>query len=85
MLLQKPILLLITLCFGFLYGFLYVCFEAYQIAFQYDHGWQEGVAALPFVAIICGVSVACLIIVAFSLTRHRNIMRRTGRVDPEER
>jgi hypothetical protein len=43
------------------------------------------VAALPFVAIICGVSVACLIIVAFSLTRHRNIMRRTGRVDPEER
>ncbi|KAJ5766026.1 uncharacterized protein N7511_003642 [Penicillium nucicola] len=85
MLFLEPILLLITLYVGFIYGFLYTCFEAYPISFHYERGWQQGVAALPFVAIICGVAVACLIIVAFSLTRYRSIMRRTGRVDPEER
>jgi hypothetical protein len=74
MLFQEPILLLLTLHVGFIYVFLYICFEAYPISFQYDRGWQEGVAALAFVAIICGVAVACLIIVIFSLTRYRSIL-----------
>lgn len=72
MLFQEPILLLVTLFVGFIYGFLYICVEAYPISFQYDRGWLKRVAALPFVAIICGVAAACLIIVAFSLTRYRN-------------
>ncbi|OGE50797.1 hypothetical protein PENARI_c015G09961 [Penicillium arizonense] len=76
--LLEPILLLLTLHVGFIYVFLYICFEAYPISFQYDRGWQEGVAALAFVAIICGVAVACLIIVIFSLTRYRSIFCRTG-------
>ncbi|KAJ6038478.1 uncharacterized protein N7446_005283 [Penicillium canescens] len=74
MLFQEPILLLVTLYVGIIYGFLYICFVAYPISFQYDRGWQEGVAALAFVAIICGVAVACLIIVLFSLTRHRSTL-----------
>ena len=85
MLFQEPVLLLVTLYVGLIYGFMYICFEAYPISLQYDRGWQEGVVALSFVAIICGVTVACLIIVVFSLTRYRSILRRTGRVDPEER
>ncbi|KAJ5081074.1 hypothetical protein N7456_013312 [Penicillium angulare] len=85
MLAQEPILILITLYMGFIYGFLYICFEAYPIAFQQLRGWNDGVGALPFLSITCGVVVGCLIIIAFSLTRYRNIMRRTGSVNPEER
>ncbi|KAJ5781304.1 hypothetical protein N7457_006464 [Penicillium paradoxum] len=85
MLVQEPILLLITLYMGFIYAFLYTCFLAYPISFQDQRGWNDGVGALPFVAIICGVACACLIIIVFSLTRYRSILRSTGRVKPEER
>ncbi|KAJ5817383.1 hypothetical protein N7447_009616 [Penicillium robsamsonii] len=85
MLMQEPILLLITVYVGFIYGFLYTCFIAYPISFQEDRGWDDGVGALPFVAIICGVFCACLIIIAFSLTRYRTFIRRNGRVQPEKR
>lgn len=85
MLALEPILLLVTLYVGFIYGFLYICFVAYPISFQEERGWDNGVGALPFIAIICGVFVGCLIIVAFSVTRYRNIIRRTGSVNPEER
>ncbi|KAJ5193520.1 hypothetical protein N7449_009662 [Penicillium cf. viridicatum] len=85
MLLQEPILLLLTLYVGFIYGFLYLCFVAYPISFQEERGWNDGVGALPFVAVICGVFFACLIIVVFSLTRYRTFIIRNGRVQPEER
>jgi DHA1 family multidrug resistance protein-like MFS transporter len=85
MLLQEPILLLVTLYTGFIYAFLYTCFVAYPISFQEERGWNGGVGALPFVAVICGVFCACLIIIAFSLTRYRTFIIRNGRVKPEER
>ncbi|KAJ5640799.1 hypothetical protein N7528_000424 [Penicillium herquei] len=85
MLAQEPILILITLYMGFIYGFLYLCFEAYPIAFQEIRGWNDGVGALPFVGVACGVFIGCGIIISFSLARYRNIIRRTGSVNPEER
>ncbi|KAJ5125037.1 uncharacterized protein N7515_008862 [Penicillium bovifimosum] len=85
MLVQEPILLLVTLYTGFIYAFLYICFVAYPISFQEERGWNEGVGALPFAGIVVGVFCGCLIIIGFSLTRYRSILRRTGRVNPEER
>ncbi|KAJ5431721.1 hypothetical protein N7445_008219 [Penicillium cf. griseofulvum] len=85
MLVQEPILLLVTLYVGFIYGFLYTCFVAYPISFQEERGWNEGIGALPFIGVICGVFCACLIIIAFSLTRYRTFIIRNGRAQPEER
>lgn len=85
MLALEPILLLVTLYMGFIYGFLYICFVAYPISFQEERGWNHGVGALPFIAMMCGVFVGCIIIIIFSLSRHRAIIRRTGSVNPEER
>ncbi|KAJ5698846.1 MFS multidrug transporter [Penicillium macrosclerotiorum] len=82
---QEPILLLITLYMGFIYGFLYLCFEAYPISFQEVRGWNDGVGALPFVSITVGVIIGCAIIIGFSLTRYRRILQKTGKVNPEER
>lgn len=85
MLFLEPILVLITLYMGFIYGFLYLCFEAYPISFEEERGWNMGVGELPFIAIIVGVLVGCGIIVFFTKTRFQRILEKTGKVIPEER
>ncbi|KAI4816168.1 MFS general substrate transporter [Aureobasidium sp. EXF-8845] len=85
MLAMEPILLLVTLYMGFIYGFLYLCFEAYPIAFQEYRGWNAGVGALPFAAIIVGVAFGCGFIAYFTKTRFARKIEETGDVVPEER
>ncbi|RHZ67725.1 MFS transporter [Aspergillus thermomutatus] len=85
MLILEPILLLVTLYMGFIYGFLYLCFEAYPIAFQEYRRWNAGVGELPFLAITCGVLVGCGIIIAFAKTRVERMYKEIGSVIPEER
>jgi DHA1 family multidrug resistance protein-like MFS transporter len=55
MLFREPILLLITVYMGLIYGILYLFFEAYPISFQEQRGWNQGVGALPFLGIMIGV------------------------------
>ncbi|PYH75534.1 MFS general substrate transporter [Aspergillus uvarum CBS 121591] len=85
MLFQEPILILATLYMGFIYGFLYLCFEAYPIAFQENRGWNAGVGELPFLAITVGVLIAVGIIIAFTISRFKRIINEQGSVPPEER
>ncbi|KAJ5283453.1 hypothetical protein N7505_001433 [Penicillium chrysogenum] len=85
MLALEPILILITLYMGFIYGFLYLCFEAYPIAFQEQRGWNPGVGQLPFLAITVGVLAGCAIIIIFTKTRFQAKLKQTGHVVPEER
>ncbi|THX97590.1 putative aldehyde reductase I [Aureobasidium pullulans] len=85
MLAMEPILLLVTLYMGFIYGFLYLCFEAYPIAFQQERGWNAGVGALPFAAIIVGVAFGSIFICFFTKTRFARKMKEHGEVVPEER
>jgi DHA1 family multidrug resistance protein-like MFS transporter len=75
----------VTLYMGFIYGFLYLCFEAYPIAFQELRGWNAGVGALPFAAIIVGVAFGCMFIAYFTKTRFARKIEETGDVVPEER
>lgn len=74
MLFMEPILLLITMYMGFIYGFLYLSFSAYSIAFQQLRGWSDGVGALPFIVILVGVLVGVIIIIIYSETRFRHIV-----------
>lgn len=85
MLALEPILLLVTLYMGFIYGFLYMCFNAYPISFQELRGWNEGVGALPFLAIVVGVIIACVFVVVFSKTRLQRQAENFGHIVPEER
>ncbi|KAJ5570009.1 MFS multidrug transporter [Penicillium hispanicum] len=85
MLLQEPTLTLITLYMGFIYGFLYLCFEAYPIAFQEVRGWNQGVGQFPFLAITVGVLIGVAIIIYFTKTRYQRLMLEMGAVSPEER
>ncbi|CAD0029872.1 unnamed protein product [Aureobasidium pullulans] len=72
MLAMEPILLLVTLYMGFIY--------AYPIAFQQERGWNAGVGALPFAAIIVGVAFGSIFICFFTKTRFARKMKEHGEV-----
>ena len=82
----EPILVLVTFYMAFIYGILYLFFEAYPIAFQEVRGWSAGLASLPFLGITIGVIAGVAIIVYNSNTRFRRMMEANGgRPVPEER
>ncbi|OTA98002.1 hypothetical protein M426DRAFT_70589 [Hypoxylon sp. CI-4A] len=85
MLFLEPILLLITIYMGFVYGIIYLLFEAYPISFQQERGWSNGVGALPFLAITVGVVSGACFVVYISKTRYARLIAKNGRLEPEER
>jgi len=70
---------------GFIYGILYLLFSAYPITFQMQRGYNAGVGALPFLSILIGVVLGCLIITWLTLTRFKRKFKEEGHVVPEER
>lgn len=85
MLVLEPIIIFVTLYMSFVYGLIYLFFEAYPVSFHEDRGWSSGVSALPFLAIIVGVILGAVIIVVFSKTRFTRIISEKGRLPPEQR
>lgn len=86
MLIQEPILLLITLYISLIYGILYLFFEAYPVSFQEERGFNAGVGALPFIGIMVGTVFGALSISVMTKTRFARKMRENGgKVIPEER
>lgn len=86
MLYKEPILLLMTLYMSFIYGILYLFFEAFPITFQEQRGWNEGVGGLPFLSIIIGVILGSAIMVYSTKTRFVRKYRENGnKFVPEER
>ena len=85
MLAAEPILVLMTIYMSLIYGILYLCFFAYPISFSQERGWSEGLASLPFCAIIVGVFLAAILIIWITKTRFARIMKQKGHVVPEER
>jgi hypothetical protein len=85
MLAKEPILLLISLYMGLVYGILYLFFEAYPISFQEVRGWNGGVGALPFIGIMIGVIFGSIAISIATKTRFARKLKKYGHVIPEER
>ncbi|KIY50587.1 MFS general substrate transporter, partial [Fistulina hepatica ATCC 64428] len=53
-LLREPMLLAITVYMSFIYGCIYLLFEAYPIVFTEGHGLNEGASGLMFLPIVLG-------------------------------
>lgn len=85
MLIKEPILLLISIYLGLIYGILYLFFEAYPISFQEGRRWNGGVGALPFISIMIGVIFGGIAIAFVTKTRFARKFKKHGRVIPEER
>ena len=85
MLVLEPILMLVTLYMGLVYGILYLFFEAYPIAFSEERGYNLGVGALPFLALTVGVLGGAFFIGYITKTRFARKLAKHGKVVPEER
>lgn len=85
MLVMEPILILVTLYMGLIYGILYMFFQSYPIAFQEQRGWNLGVGALPFLSIAVGVVCGGFFISIYTKMRFAKRLEEEGHVVPEER
>ncbi|KAF2489181.1 MFS transporter [Lophium mytilinum] len=82
---QEPILALITAYMSFIYGILYLLFEAYPVSFREQRGWSLGVSSLPFVAFIVGIAMGSGLIAYSTATNFTRAFVKHGRAIPEER
>ncbi|KAK4507035.1 hypothetical protein PRZ48_000769 [Zasmidium cellare] len=85
MLISDGILLAVTAYMSFAYGIMYLILETYPLSFVDQRYWPLRLSGLPFLAIIVGVSIGCLIDFAFSKLRFQEMVRKYGRLCPEER
>ncbi|KAK4498620.1 hypothetical protein PRZ48_011279 [Zasmidium cellare] len=63
MLVVEPILAILTVYLSLVYGILYLTLEAFPISFQVERRWSAGVASLPFLGLLAGFVIACLLLV----------------------
>jgi MFS transporter, DHA1 family, multidrug resistance protein len=70
LLIQEPILVAITLYNSYVYGVIYLTFEAFPYAFGVVRGWSPGIASLPFLSLFVGEMlgfVATLLVMKFAV------------------
>ncbi|KAF1998745.1 citrinin biosynthesis transporter CtnC [Amniculicola lignicola CBS 123094] len=85
MILQEPILALMTAYMSYLYGIVYLLFEAYPISFHEQRGWNLGVSSLPFAAFIVGILLGAGLIAYSTATNFTKSYNKHGKCIPEER
>lgn len=85
MFLQEPILALVTAYMSFLYGIVYLLFEAFPVSFYEQRGWGLGVSQLPFAAFIVGIIMGAGLIAYSTATNFTRAYVKHGKSIPEER
>ena len=90
MLVQEPALLAFTVYLSFVYGVVYLLFEAFPIVFGVGHGFNAGVSGLMFIPFFLGGVAAVALYVFYynpKYARTADELRAKGimRVPPEER
>jgi len=85
MIVQEPILALITAYMSFIYGIVYLLFEAFPISFQQERGWSLGVGALPFASFVVGIAMGAGLIAYSTATNFTKAYKKHGKAIPEER
>ena len=101
MFVQEPILALITAYMSFLYGIVYLLFEAVSLPFRFlsryakqfqfpvsfyqERGWSLGVSQLPFAAFIVGIIMGAGLIAYSAATNFTRAYVKYGKAIPEER
>ncbi|KAK4056904.1 hypothetical protein OIO90_002154 [Microbotryomycetes sp. JL221] len=84
---QEPMLLVITLYMSFVYGIVYLLFEAVPIIFIQQHGFNSGESGLVFLALLGGGVIAVMIYIFYFNPQYMKIHRslKGKMVPPEER
>lgn len=85
MLLVEPILLLVSLYHGFIYGILYLCLSAVPLIFT-NYGWRGGNVFLPYLGMFIGTLLVIFCNIFFFEVLYNNRLKQSGaKVLPEER
>lgn len=87
---QEPMLLVMTIYLSFVYGVVYLLFEAFPIVFSEGHGFNAGISGVMFVPFFLGGCAAVALYVAYfnpKYARTADKLKAEGvnRVPPEER
>ncbi|ORY05798.1 citrinin biosynthesis transporter CtnC [Clohesyomyces aquaticus] len=85
MVIEEPILALMTAYMSYLYGIVYLLFEAYPVSFMEERGWSLGVSTLPFTAFIFGIIMGAGLIAYSTATNFTRAYNKHGKSIPEER
>lgn len=85
MIIQEPILALVTAYMSFLYGIVYLLFEAFPVSFHEERGWSLGISQLPFGAFIVGIAMGAGVIAYSTATNFTRSFKKHGKSIPEER
>ncbi|KIY70945.1 MFS general substrate transporter [Cylindrobasidium torrendii FP15055 ss-10] len=84
MLVLEPMLLSSTIYMSFIYGVLYLLFEAYPIIFTKGHGFNAGISGLMFLPIALGGVVAVILYLLIWNPRYERETARLGHAPPPE-
>lgn len=85
MMIEEPILIVMTIYISLVYGILYLIFFAYPYSFQLDRQMETGIASLPFIAIFIGVLIACATLTWETKVIFTPKFTKAKKVIPEER
>lgn len=80
MIVQEPMLLVLTLYLSFIYGIVYLLFEAIPIVFQEQHGWNALEGGLVFLALPAG---GLLAVVMYALYWNKIYMKKHHAIKPK--
>ncbi|EJU05858.1 MFS general substrate transporter [Dacryopinax primogenitus] len=83
----EPMLIFITIYMSFVYGCIYLLFEAFPIVFTIGHGMNEGESGLMFLPLFLGGAVGVLCYLLYFNPRYEAFMRKyaPNPVPPEHR
>ncbi|PYH75483.1 putative MFS multidrug transporter [Aspergillus uvarum CBS 121591] len=84
MIVQEPILIIITVYLTVVYGSFYLAYDMFTYAFE-RRGWSSTTATLPFVAVYLGQIVAVLLWTVYNRGPFRRKLEEQGYCTPEDR
>ncbi|KAF2641822.1 MFS general substrate transporter [Massarina eburnea CBS 473.64] len=86
MLIYEPIVTLLSLFLSVVHGTLFLLFAAYPIVFQQTRGWPQGVASLPFLALVIGIIISLFYVALIDQARYARVVKKcNGAAPPEAR
>lgn len=84
MLIYEPIVTLLSLFLSVVHGTLFLLFAAYPIVFQQVRGWPQGVASLPFLALVIGIILSLFYVALIDQKRYAKVVAKNNGVAPPE-
>ncbi|KAL4892877.1 major facilitator superfamily domain-containing protein [Aspergillus ambiguus] len=84
MIVQEPILIILTVYLTLVYGTLYLSYQLFPFAFK-KRGWSASIASLPFISVTLGVLAAWGTFSLFTLTWYKRQLKAKGTTSPEDR